>query len=106
HTMIGGGRCPIVDTWWQTETGMQMITPLPGATPTKPGSATLPLPGVIVDVVDESGESVPLGSGGLLVLTRPWPSMLRTLYKDDDRYVSNYWGKFGARNYYFAGDGA
>ncbi|MBI2762049.1 MAG: acetate--CoA ligase [Chloroflexi bacterium] len=104
--VIGGDRCPIVDTWWQTETGMQMISPLPGATPTKPGSATLPLPGVATLIVDEKGEPVPANTGGLLVLTRPWPSMLRTLYKDDDRYQENYWAKFGERNYYFAGDGA
>jgi acetyl-CoA synthetase len=104
--VIGGGRCPIVDTWWQTETGMQMITPLPGAIPTKPGSATLPFPGVQAKIVDESGEEVPANTGGLLVLTAPWPSMLRTLYKDPDRYVQNYWSKFGDKHYYFAGDGA
>ncbi|MFN8559566.1 MAG: acetate--CoA ligase, partial [Dehalococcoidia bacterium] len=106
HRVIGGERCPIVDTWWQTETGAQMISPLPGATPTKPGSATLPLPGVAVRIVDETGEPVPANTGGLLVLTRPWPSMLRTLYKDPDRYRENYWAKFGDRNFYFAGDGA
>ena len=104
--VIGGGRCPIVDTWWQTETGAQMITPLPGATPTKPGSATLPLPGVAVDIVDETGEPVPANTGGLLVLKRPWPSMLRTLYRDPERYQEAYWSKFGDRHYYFAGDGA
>ena len=106
HEVVGGGRCPIVDTWWQTETGAQMITPLPGATPTKPGSATMPLPGVEVAIVDEKGEPVPDNTGGLLVLTRPWPSMLRTLYKDDERYKEYYWAKFGDRNFYFAGDGA
>jgi acetyl-CoA synthetase len=104
--VIGGGRCPIVDTWWQTETGMIMITPLPGAIPTKPGSATLPFPGVAARVVDGDGNEVPANSGGLLVLTRPWPSMLRTLYKDDARYVDYYWAKFGEKNFYFAGDGA
>jgi acetyl-CoA synthetase len=104
HTHIGGGRCPIVDTWWQTETGMIMITPLPGLTTLKPGSATLPFPGVAADVVNEAGESVPLGSGGYLVLTEPWPAMLRTLYGDDERYVDTYWGKYPGR--YLAGDGA
>ena len=87
HTIIGGERCPIVDTWWQTETGCIMITPLPGAVATKPGSATMPFPGVCADVVDDQGKSVPLGGGGYLVLTRPWPAMLRTLYKDDERFV-------------------
>jgi acetyl-CoA synthetase len=104
HTHIGGGRCPIVDTWWQTETGMIMITPLPGLTTLKPGSATFPFPGVAADVVNEAGDSVPLGSGGYLVLTEPWPAMLRTLYGDDDRYVDTYWGKYPGR--YLAGDGA
>jgi acetyl-CoA synthetase len=104
--VIGGDRCPIVDTWWQTETGAIMISPLPGATPTKPGSATLPLPGVAARIVDGDGNPVADGGGGLLVLTRPWPSMLRTLYKDDERYVQYYWEKFGERNFYFAGDGA
>jgi acetyl-CoA synthetase len=104
--VIGGGRCPVVDTWWQTETGAIMITPLPGATPTKPGSATLPLPGVAARIVDGEGNPVQDTSGGLLVLTRPWPSMLRTLYKDDERYKQYYWAKFGDKNFYFAGDGA
>jgi acetyl-CoA synthetase len=104
--VIGGGRCPIVDTWWQTETGAIMISPLPGATPTKPGSATLPLPGVAARIVDGDGNPVPDNTGGLLVLTRPWPSMLRTLYKDDARYEQYYWEKFGEKNFYFAGDGA
>src|SRR5206468_10508006 len=89
--VIGGGRCPIVDTWWQTETGHIMITPLPGITPTKPGSATRPLPGIEADVYNEQGNSVPLGAGGYLVLTKPWPAMLRTLYGDDDRYRHQYW---------------
>ncbi len=105
HRVIGGGRCPIVDTWWQTETGGHMIAPLPFAVPTKPGSATLPLPGVFAEVVD--GEGVPMMSdvGGLLVLTEPWPSMLRGIWGDDARYVETYWRRFGGR-YYFAGDGA
>ena len=87
--VIGRERCPIVDTWWQTETGMIMITPLPGAIATKPGSATRPFPGVIVDVVTRDGEPVPPGSGGYLVIKRPWPSMLRTIYNDPDRYVES-----------------
>jgi acetyl-CoA synthetase len=100
---IGGGRCPVVDTWWQTETGAIMISPLPGITTTKPGSATFPLPGVEPDVVDENGQSVPLGSGGYLVLKKPWPSMLRTIYGDDERYRSVYWSRFPGM--YFTGDG-
>jgi acetyl-CoA synthetase len=101
---IGGGRTPIVDTWWQTETGMIMITPLPGVTTTKPGSATFPFPGVGADVVDANGDSVPLGGGGYLVLTRPWPSMLRGIYGDPERYKATYWSRFPGK--YFAGDGA
>ncbi|HSK06199.1 MAG TPA: acetate--CoA ligase [Acidimicrobiia bacterium] len=101
---IGGGRCPVVDTWWQTETGAIMITPLPGITPTKPGSATIPFPGIFADVVDEEGISVPLGGGGYLVITRPWPAMARTIYGDDQRYVDTYWTRFPGR--YFPGDGA
>jgi acetyl-CoA synthetase len=101
---IGHDRCPIVDTWWQTETGMIMISPLPGATPTKPGSATKPLPGVVPDVQTREGESVPPGGGGYLVLTQPWPAMLRTLYGDPDRYESQYWSQLEGR--YFTGDGA
>jgi acetyl-CoA synthetase len=104
HEHIGGGRCPIVDTWWQTETGGIMISPLPGLTTTKPGSATKPLPGVFADVVDDQGEPVPLGEGGYLVLTRPWPSMLRGIYGDPDRYKATYWSKFPG--VYFPGDGA
>jgi acetyl-CoA synthetase len=100
---IGGGDCPVVDTWWQTETGGIMITPLPGATPTKPGSATIPFPGISADVVDEAGDSVPLGGGGFLTITRPWPSMARTIYGDDERYVDTYWTRFPGR--YFPGDG-
>jgi acetyl-CoA synthetase len=101
---IGGGRCPIVDTWWMTETGMILITPLPGITTTKPGSATFPFPGVRADVVDEEGKSVPLGQAGYLVITRPWPAMLRGIYKDDTRYRETYWSRYPGR--YFAGDGA
>jgi acetyl-CoA synthetase len=104
HEFIGGGECPIVDTWWQTETGAIMITPLPGAVSTKPGSATKPFPGIGADVVDEEGNSVPLGGGGFLVMRRPWPAMLRTIYGDDRRYVDTYWSRFDGM--YFAGDGA
>jgi acetyl-CoA synthetase len=102
--VIGRERCPIVDTWWQTETGMIMITPLPGAIATKPGSATRPFPGVIVDVVTRQGEPVEAGSGGYLVIKRPWPAMLRTIFNDPDRYVSQYWSEIPG--VYFAGDGA
>ncbi|MCS7206695.1 MAG: acetate--CoA ligase [Dehalococcoidia bacterium] len=101
---IGGGRCPIVDTWWQTETGGILITPLPGVVTLKPGSATLPFPGVGAEVVDEQGKPVPPGQGGYLVLTRPWPGMLRGIYGDPDRYVRTYWSRFPGR--YFTGDGA
>jgi acetyl-CoA synthetase len=104
HEHIGGGSIPIVDTWWQTETGGIMITPLPGAVATKPGSATRPFPGIAADVVDDDGESVPLGGGGFLVITRPWPSMLRTIYGDDKRYVDTYWSRFPGK--YFPGDGS
>ncbi len=104
HVNIGGERCPIVDTWWQTETGQILITPLPGVTETKPGSATFPFPGIQADVVDSNGESVPLGEGGYLVLKRPWPAMLRGIYGDPDRYRATYWGRFPGM--YFAGDGA
>jgi acetyl-CoA synthetase len=104
RTVIGGSRCPIVDTWWQTETGAIMITPLPGAIPTKPGSGTLPFFGVDADVVDKDGKSVPTGAGGYLVIKKPWPSMLRTVYKDPDRYVEQYWKRFPG--IYFTGDGA
>jgi len=106
HEHVGHGNCPIVDTWWQTETGAHMITPLPGIVATKPGSATRPFPGIDIDVVDENGESVPNGSGGFLVIRSPWPSMLRTLWGDDERYRNVYWSKFGDKNLYFAGDGA
>jgi len=101
---IGGERCPVVDTWWQTETGAIMISPLPGATTLKPGSATFPLPGIGADIVDDRGESVPVPGGGYLVLTRPWPSMLRGIWGDPERYRDTYWARFGDR--YFAGDGA
>jgi len=104
HTVIGKARCPIVDTWWQTETGAIMITPLPGATPTKPGSGTLPFYGVLPEVVDKEGHPVPPGVGGYLVIKRPWPSMLRTIYRDPDRYVEQYWKRFPGT--YFTGDGA
>jgi acetyl-CoA synthetase len=103
HTHIGGESCPVVDTWWQTETGNIMITPLPGAVATKPGSATFPFPGIYADVVDDDGNSVPLGGGGYLTITRPWPAMLRTIYGDDQRYVDTYWSRFPGR--YFPGDG-
>jgi acetyl-CoA synthetase len=102
-THIGGGHCPVVDTWWQTETGAIMISPLPGLTTTKPGSATFPLPGIGAEVVDEAGERVDKG-GGYLTLTRPWPSMLRGIYGDPERYRDTYWSRFPGR--YFAGDGA
>src|SRR5690242_6589671 len=104
HDHIGGGRCPIVDTWWQTETGMIMITPLPGVTTTKPGSATRPFPGVDAGIYSESGDEVGPGGGGYLVLKRPWPAMLRGIYGDDARYRETYWSKYG--DVYFAGDGA
>ncbi len=100
---IGGGTCPVVDTWWQTETGNIMISPLPGVTTLKPGSATRPLPGITADVVDADGRSVPLGEGGYLVLSEPWPAMLRTLYGDDDRFVETYWSQYPGM--YLAGDG-
>ena len=103
HTHIGGGRCPIVDTWWQTETGGIMISPLPGATTTKPGSATFPIPGVSAEVVDDAGERVERG-GGYLTLTRPWPGMLRGIWGDPERYAETYWSRYPGR--YFAGDGA
>jgi acetyl-CoA synthetase len=102
---VGGGRCPVVDTWWQTETGAIMITPLPGITRLKPGSATRPFPGVAADVFDEEGWPVGAGRGGYLVLRRPWPSQFRTIYGDPDRYVQNYFSRFGA-DVYMAGDGA
>ena len=110
NTFIGGGKAPIVDTWWQTETGHIMISPIPGVTRTKPGSATIPLPGMGADIVDDEGVSVPNGSGGYLVLTEPWPGMLRTIYKDPERFKDVYWSRFSKPSenkwVYFAGDGA
>ena len=105
---IGGGRCPIVDTWWQTETGAIMVTPLPGISKTKPASASRPFPGISAEVVDEAGEPLPHGTDqtGILVITQPWPSMLRTLWRDDERYKNVYWSKFADKGYYFPGDGA
>jgi len=103
HKNIGRERCPIVDTWWQTETGGIMITPLPGVVTTKPGSATIPFPGISAELVDQKGTPLKTG-GGLLVLTEPWPGMLRTIYGDDERYRQTYWSRFGTK--YFAGDGA
>jgi len=104
HRVIGGERCPIVDTWWQTETGAIMISPLPGVTTTKPGSCTRPLPGVVPDVVTKDGKSQPANSGGLLVMRQPWPAMLRTLYGDHDRFIKTYFSE--VPGCYFAGDGA
>lgn len=105
YEVIGKGRCPIMDTWWQTETGGFMIAPLP-ITPLKPGSATRPLPGIIADVVDEEGNSVPSGQDGLLVIKKPWPGMLRTIYGDPDRYIRQYWSKFADKGWYLTGDSA
>jgi acetyl-CoA synthetase len=106
HRVIGGERCPIVDTWWQTETGAAMMAPVPGVTATKPGSCTQPLPGIFADIVDEDGRPVKTpDAGGYLVIKRPWPSMLRTIWGDNDRYISTYWEKFKNR-YYVAGDSA
>jgi acetyl-CoA synthetase len=104
HEQIGKKRCPIVDTWWQTETGMIMISPLPGATPTKPGSGTRPLPGVVAEVVDKQGHPVPANQGGLLVIRQPWPAMLRTIFGDDERYRQQYWSH--VPHCYFTADGA
>jgi acetyl-CoA synthetase len=101
---VGGGRCPVVDTWWQTETGGIMISPLPGITRTKPGSATFPFPGVFATLYDEEGNEIEGEGQGNLVIERPWPGMLRTLYKDPERYRDTYWDKYG--DVYFAGDGA
>jgi acetyl-CoA synthetase len=106
HRVIGGERCPIVDTWWQTETGAILISPLPGATATKPGSCTRPLPGIDADIVDDEGEPVTEpDKGGYLVIRRPWPSMLQTLWGDNERYIDTYWKRFGNR-YYVASDSA
>jgi acetyl-CoA synthetase len=110
HEYVGNSRCPIVDTWWQTETGHMMIAPLPGVTTTKPGSATIPLPGINVEVVDENGNPVPKGSGGYLVITKPWPGMARTIFNDPQRFKDVYWSRFSKPSenkwVYFAGDGA
>ncbi len=102
---VGGDRCPVVDTWWQTETGAIMISPLPGVTATKPGAAMTPFPGISADVVDNDGNPVPDGAGGVLVLSEPWPAMLRGIWGDEERYRQTYWSRFDGR-YYFAGDGA
>ena len=104
YTVVGRKRCPIVDTWWQTETGAILITPLPGATPAKPGSATLPFPGIVADVVNKEGKPVGPDQGGYLVIKKPWPSMMRTIYKDPERFKKQYWTQF--RGMYFTGDGA
>jgi acetyl-CoA synthetase len=101
---IGSNRCPVVDTWWQTETGAIMISPLPGVTATKPGSAMTALPGIVADVVDDTGTPVPPGGGGYLVVREPWPAMLRTIWGDDQRYLDTYWSRFDGL--YFPGDGA
>jgi acetyl-CoA synthetase len=105
YNEVGGGRCPIVDTFWQTETGGHMITPLPGATPLEPGSCTLPLPGIAAAIVDEAGHDIPNGAGGLLVVKKPWPSMIRTIWGDPDRFRKSYFPE-ELRGYYLAGDGA
>lgn len=104
HKVIGKQKCPIVDTWWQTETGTIMISPLPGVTPTKPGSCTLPLPGIMPEVVDKKGNPVPAGAGGYLIIKDTWPSMLRTIYGDKERFKKQYWSEY--KGYYFTGDGA
>jgi acetyl-CoA synthetase len=106
HRHVGGGRCPVVDTWWQTETGGHMITPLPGATPLVPGSCTLPFPGIDAAIVDEHGYDVPNGTGGILVIKKPWPSMIRTIWGDPDRYKKSYYPDDFQGKYYLAGDGA
>ena len=106
YNTVGQARCPVVDTWWQTETGGHMISPLPGATPLKPGSCTLPLPGIMADIVDETGQSVGRGKGGILVIKRPWPSMIRTIWGDPERYKKSYYPEDFKGKYYLAGDGA
>jgi len=106
HTNIGGGRCPIVDTFWQTETGGHMITPLPGVTALVPGSCTLPLPGIIAAIVDEAGHDVPNGQGGILVVKKPWPSMLRTIWGDPERFKKSYYPEELGGKLYLAGDGS
>ena len=106
YETVGNSRCPIVDTWWQTETGGHMITPLPGATPLKPGSCTFPLPGIIAEIVDETGHAVEFGKGGILVIKRPWPGMIRTIWGDPDRFKKSYYPEDFHGKYYLAGDGA
>jgi acetyl-CoA synthetase len=106
HRTVGGERCPIVDTWWQTETGGHMITPLPGVTPTKPGSCTMALPGIMAAIVDETGRDVERGKGGILVIKRPWPSMIRTIWGDPERFRKSYYPEDFKGKYYLAGDGA
>jgi acetyl-CoA synthetase len=106
HETVGGKRCPIVDTWWQTETGGHMITPLPGVVATKPGSCTLPLPGIMAAIVDEAGHDVEKGKGGFLVVKRPWPSMIRTIWGDPERFKKSYYPEDFHGKYYLAGDGA
>jgi acetyl-CoA synthetase len=106
HTTVGNGRCPIVDTWWQTETGSQMISPLPGVTPLKPGSCTMALPGIMAAVVDETGQDVERGKGGILVIKKPWPAMIRTIWGDPERYRKSYYPDDFKGKYYLAGDGA
>jgi len=106
YEQVGGTRCPIIDTFWQTETGGVVITPLPGATPLVPGSCTLPFPGIDIDVVDETGKDVPWGTGGLLVIKKPWPSMIRTIYNDPERYKTSYFPEDLGGKIYLAGDGA
>ena len=106
HRTVGGERCPIVDTWWQTETGGHMITPLPGVTPTKPGSCTMALPGIMAAIVDETGQDVEKGKGGILVIKRPWPAMIRTIWGDPDRFKKSYYPEDFKGKYYLAGDGA
>jgi acetyl-CoA synthetase len=106
YETVGGSRCPVMDTWWQTETGGHMITPLPGVTPLKPGSCTWPLPGIVVDIVDETGHPVGRGKGGILVIKRPWPSMIRTIWGDPERYRKAYYPEDFKGKYYLAGDGA
>jgi acetyl-CoA synthetase len=106
HQHVGGSRCPIVDTFWQTETGGHMITPLPGVTPMVPGSCTLPFPGIQAAVVDEAGHDMPNGQGGILVVKRPWPSMIRNIWGDPDRFIKSYYPEEFQGKYYLAGDGA
>ena len=106
HTVVGDSRCPIVDTWWQTETGGHMISPLPGVTPTKPGSCTFPLPGIMAAIVDETGQEVEKGKGGILVIKRPWPGMIRTIWGDPERFKKSYYPEDFHGKYYLAGDGA